>query len=146
MNIDQLKKSNFLKRSDVGPGVQATVTKGEMLNVAKEGAEEEMKFCLSFAELEKPMVMNATNLEIMASIAKNRDTDHWIGTKVVLYDDPNISFGGKLVGGIRLRAPRRSVLTPAPAPRPAAPDAEDTARSIGSVVSKYVEEAGDGPF
>lgn len=25
---------------------------------------------------------------------------------MVLYDDPNVSFGGKLVGGIRVRAAR----------------------------------------
>jgi hypothetical protein len=48
----------------------------------------------------------------------------------VLYHDPNVSFGGKLIGGIRVRAPRkqpvsvtgkRPVAMPTPKVAPAAP-------------------------
>lgn len=112
MNIDELKKSTFLKRSDVanqGRGTPATIAKAEFMNVAKEGAPEELKRVLWFQELDKPMVMNSTNGEIIAKITGSRDDDHWTGHKVVLYDDPNISFQGKLVGGIRVRAPRTPV-------------------------------------
>jgi hypothetical protein len=35
---------------------------------------------------------------------------------VVLYVDPNVSYAGKITGGIRLRAPRGKA-KPAPAPK-----------------------------
>ncbi len=61
---------------------------------------------MHFQEVDKPCVLNSTNGQIIASITKSEDTDNWAGHKIVLYDDPNVSFGGKLVGGIRVRAPR----------------------------------------
>lgn len=112
MHISALKQSKFLTRADVGPGILVTIRQITQDNVAKEGAPEELRWCLHFDEAEKPMVLNSTNGQIIAGITKNEETDHWIGHKVVLYDDPNVSFGGKLVGGIRVRAPRQ----PRPAP------------------------------
>lgn len=113
MNVSQLKQSKFLTRADVGPGALVTISEIFQENVAKEGAPEELKWCIQFEELEKPMVLNSTNGQIIAQITKQEDTDYWKGAKVVLYDDPSVSFGGKLVGGIRVRAPR---IKAAPAP------------------------------
>lgn len=106
MHISALKESKFLKRSDVGSGALVTIRNLTQENVAKEGVEPEMKYCLHFEEVDKPLVLNSTNAQIIASITKQEDTDDWTGHKIVLYDDPNVSFGGKLVGGIRVRAPK----------------------------------------
>lgn len=84
-------------------------------NVAKSGAPEELRWCIHFEECDKPAVLNSTNGQIIASIVKSEETDNWAGHKIVLYDDPTVSFGGKLVGGIRVRAPRNQ---PAAAPAP----------------------------
>jgi len=124
MHISQLKKSNFLTRGDVGKGVLVTIKNITQENVAKEGAPEELRWCLHFAELDKPAVLNSTNGQIIAQITKSEDTDTWPGHKVVLYDDPTVSFGGKLVGGIRVRAPRNqpaAPVAPKPAPAPVTP-------------------------
>jgi hypothetical protein len=100
-----------------------------------------LKWCIAFPELEKPMVLNSTNGQIIAQITKSEDTDHWTGQKIVLYDDPTVSFGGKLTGGIRVRAPRNQPApahgilgkpqhppaAPAPAPAPTVNEAEDNA-------------------
>lgn len=118
MNIAELKESKFLKKEDAGRGILVTIEKVTQENVAKEGAPQEMKWCVWFSECEKPMVLNSTNGQIIASITGSDDTDNWAGHKVVLYHDPNITFGGKLVGGIRVRAPRPQ---PAQAPAPPAP-------------------------
>lgn len=123
MNISSLKKSNFLKRADVGAGVLVTIKSIHEENVAKEGAPEELRWCISFGELDKPMVLNSTNGQIIAGITKSEETDNWIGQKIVLYDDPNVTFGGKLVGGIRVRAPRgqaakAAAAKPVPPPAP----------------------------
>lgn len=106
MHISGLKQSRFLTRADVGRGILVTIAEIYQDNVAKEGAPEEYKWCIRFVEHDKPMVLNATNGQIIASICHSEETDDWPGHKVVLYDDPNISFAGKLVGGIRARAPK----------------------------------------
>jgi hypothetical protein len=138
MHISQLKQSKFLTRGEVAKPVLVTIQEVFQDNVAKEGAPEELKWCIAFPELEKPMVLNSTNGQIIAQITKSEDTDHWAGHKVVLYDDPTVSFGGKLVGGIRVRAPRNQPATAAPhgmlgkpqhpqaAPAPVAVPAEPT--------------------
>ena len=118
MNLNDLKTSKFLKKEDVGTGKLATISKMTQENVAKEGAEPEMKYTLWFRELDKPMVLNSTNGQAIAKIT-GKDTDidtAWIGARVVLYNDPNVSFGGKLIGGIRIRAPKVGAqLPPVPA-------------------------------
>jgi len=116
MHISQLKQSRFLTRAEVGKGALVTIKEVHEENVAKEGAPEEPRWCLSFHELDKPMVLNSTNGQLIAQITKSEDTDHWAGHKIVLYDDPSVSFGGKLVGGIRVRAPRNQPAKPATAP------------------------------
>lgn len=150
MNIDELKKSSFLRRVDVAKPLLVTIAGGEKMNVAKEGAPEELKFCLSFEELEKPMVMNGTNLEVCARITGARDTVNWTGHKVVLYDDPNVSFGGKLTGGIRIRAPRLQAQPPPAAPAPTT--LRDRAEaSMPQHIGKFMpqvaaEEPGEDPY
>jgi hypothetical protein len=139
-HISQLKQSKFLTRADVGKGALVTIREIIQENVAMEGSEPDMKFCLVFDEKEKPMVLNSTNGQIIAAITGSEDTDDWTGKKIVLYDDPTVSFGGKLVGGIRCRAPRppagvpasagthgmlgKPVHRPATAPAPANPASE----------------------
>lgn len=106
MNVAQLKQSRYLTRADVGTGVLVTISDVTQENVAKEGAPEELRWIVHFNELEKGLVLNNTNGMVMAKLFNSDESDDWRGHKVVLYDDPNVSFGGKLVGGIRVRAPR----------------------------------------
>jgi len=124
MNISHIKQSNFLTKADVGKGILVTI-KGDVFqeNVAMEGAAPEMKYCIAFHEAEKPMVLNSINAQLIAQITGSEETERWNGCKVVLYEDPTVSFGRKLVGGIRVRAPKgaaaRAASTPASAPSPA---------------------------
>jgi hypothetical protein len=71
-----------------------------------------MKYALYFEELEKPMVLNSTNGQLIAKIVGSDETDEWAGKQIVLYHDPNISFQGRLVGGIRVRAPKSTGYKP----------------------------------
>jgi len=114
----EMRESKFLKQSDVGRGVLGTVESVSQHNVAKEGADHEMKWCMSFHEMDKPLVLNFTNIQLCEKIFGSDDTDDWVGQRVVLYADPNVSFQGKLVGGIRLRAPKATALPPKPKPEP----------------------------
>lgn len=126
-DVSQMSESKFLKRADVGQGKLLTIVECVQQNVAKENDKPEMKWCLFFQEEEKGMILNKTNAEIIAQFSGERNSDHWGGVKVVAYDDPSISYGGKLVGGIRVRAPRGAAAQKAPIakPPPAQLDAED---------------------
>ena len=105
-DIDQMKESKFLKKEEVGNGALLTIEACAQENVAKEGAEPELKWCLHFKEADKPMVLNQTIAALVAQITGQRNSDNWAGHKIVAYNDPSISFGGKITGGIRIRAPR----------------------------------------
>ncbi len=111
-NVNDLKKSAFLKRTDFPKPAIGTIVSYDEMNVAKEGAEPDFKWTLSFKEFEKPLVLNSTNGQIIAAIVGSGDFDAWIGHRVVLYDDPNVSFAGKLVGGIRIRAMKQTTTQP----------------------------------
>lgn len=108
-DISQMAESRFLKKEDVGPGKLLTIESCDQQNVAKKDEAPEMKWCLHFVETEKPVVLNRINSELVAQITGERNSDDWGGHKVVLYSDPTIAFGGKLVGGIRIRAPKNKV-------------------------------------
>lgn len=116
-DISTFTESKFLKRADVGPGKLLTIQECKQQNVAKSDQAPEMKWCLHFSETDKPMVLNRTNAELVGMITGERNSDNWGGHKVVLYDDPSISYGGKLTGGIRVRAPRNKT-APAPSKPP----------------------------
>jgi hypothetical protein len=121
----EMRESKFLKQGDVGNGTLLTVRSCEPHNVAKEGAEPENKWCLSFEESDKPLVLNSINIQLCERIFASDDTDDWVGKRIVLYTDPTISFQGKVTGGIRVRAPKQQNQAPAKAKQtlpPADPD------------------------
>lgn len=102
MNISELKTSRFLKKEDVGDGVIVTITNVTQENVAQEGAPAEMKWCAHFKEVDKPIVLNATNGLILATITGSEESDGWIGKRFELFNDLSVVFQGK-VGGLRFR-------------------------------------------
>lgn len=106
MKTSEMKDSKFLRKEDVGAGMLFTVEGIERHNVAMQGAEEELRWCMRLTEAEKTLVMNSTNVQLCEKIFGSDDTDDWIGKKIVLFTDPNVSYAGKLVGGIRVRAPK----------------------------------------
>jgi hypothetical protein len=114
MNVSDLQTSRFLKRSDVGPGMLVSIRAISQENVAKEGADSDLKTCLHFNELEKPMVLNSTNAQIIARITGQEEDieKNWLGKFIVVYDDPNVTFGQKLVGGLRVRSPKPGTKLP----------------------------------
>lgn len=109
MHVSELKNSRFLKQQDVGEGLLVTIAGVDQGNVNAEGAEEQLKWLMHFEELEKPLVLNSVNGQLLAKITGSEESEGWIGKKVVLYNDPNVSFAGKLTGGIRIRAPKKVV-------------------------------------
>lgn len=104
--VSDLKQSKYLTKDDCMPAILVTVKGYEQVNVAMENQTPDMKWALTFTEDQKPLVLNQTNGAIIESITGSDDFDHWIGKKIVLYNDPSIMFAGKMTGGIRVRAPK----------------------------------------
>jgi len=105
--LSEMLPSRFLKKDDVQKPALVTIADIEQVNVAPEGKPAENKWTMTFKELDKPLVLNSTNMNVLASLYGD-DSDGWLEKSVVLYHDPNVSFGGKLVGGLRLRAPKNT--------------------------------------
>ena len=102
-NVNQMIESKYLKQSDVDGEVEVTILKVGQLNVAREDQEPEMKWAIRFQEFKKPMVLNSTNIQLLSKACGSEESDEWVGQKVTIYADPNVSFGGKLVGGLRVK-------------------------------------------
>lgn len=103
-SVHDLKNSKYLTQHDVEPAVVVTFQAYKEINVAKEGETPDPKYVFKFKEFEKPLVMNFTNGSIVESVLGSADFDQWMGKQVVLYRDPTVGFGGKITGGIRIRA------------------------------------------
>lgn len=133
----QMKKSKFLKRTDITEeGVLVTIRKVAERNVARANERPDMKWCMWFAELQKPLVLNTTNINACERITGTDDTDGWKGKQIVLYDDPSIEFGGRTVGGIRVRKPRPGDAPPPPAPAGDPDDDDEQDDPEGEAISQ----------
>jgi hypothetical protein len=124
-NIKEMLPSNYLKQSDFPEDYVVTVRSIERKNIAMDGKPAEYKWLAKFAEFEKPMVLNSTNIQLMAKACGSDDTDDWAGKQVIVYVDENVSFGGELVGGLRIRKHKQSA--------PAAPLRAAPARAAAGV-------------
>ena len=121
--ISEMMASKYLRQEDVGDGLKLKIEDVVHANVARDDAPVELKWVLKFEGQDKGLVLNSTNLQLLGQILGD-DTDLWIGKSVVLYTDPSVSYQGKLVGGIRVRAVR-TASKPAPAKSAADDDMSD---------------------
>lgn len=95
-------QSKYLKGSDIPEPVIVTIKGVKQVNVAREDQEPEYKWIVKFAEFDKPMVLNPTNIRI-AEKSLGDNTDDWTGKEIELHFDENVTFGGEMVGGLRFR-------------------------------------------
>lgn len=131
--VKDMIQSKFLRKEDFDEDRVMTI-KGLRLEdmPSDQSREPQQKWVLYFREEPKGMALSVTTIRVLEQ-AYGSDSDHWVGNKVMVYVDPNVSFGGKIVGGLRLRTPRvKTVQRPAapaqrqPPPRQAAPEFEPT--------------------
>ena len=108
MKIGQMMESKYIRKEDVDPPKLLTIVGFEKVNVAREDEQPEIKWVMKFRE-EKPLVMNSTNLQLAARAFGSEDTDDWLNKTIVAFNDPNVSYGGRLTGGVRLRAAKNQI-------------------------------------
>ena len=105
MHISKMKQSRYLKTGDVDPEVLITIKKVLLEKIDDEANEE--KWVLYTQEFEKPLVLNWTNIQLIAKAIGNEDSDSWAGHQVILYHDETVMFRGNVVGGIRVGAVKK---------------------------------------
>lgn len=113
---------SFLKQEDLlGRAVRVVISAVEVEDVKdNDTGKTERKLVCHFMGKEKAMILNKTNCEALESITGTEDYASWVGHPVILYVDPTIKFGGKTVGGLRLRSVNAPATPPPPPPPPAA--------------------------
>lgn len=106
---------SYLKQEDLqGRAVRVVVSTVAVEDLKGDGDKTEHKLIMHFVGKDKSMVLNRTNCEAMEAIVGTDDYAAWVGHTVVLFTDPTVKFGGKTVGGLRIR----SAAAPAPPPPP----------------------------
>jgi hypothetical protein len=116
---------SFLKQEDLaGKAAKVVIEEVGMEEIQGDDGKES-KLVARFVGKTKALVLNRTNCESIEAIAGTDDYGRWAGHAVVLYVDPSVKFGGKTVGGIRIRATLAAA--PPPPPPPAADDELDEA-------------------
>ena len=101
-------ESRYLKKEDVGTEGKVFTIKGlKRENIAADGQPEDTQTLLYFHEADKPMVLKPTNKQLL-KLALTGDPKAPLtageikGKKILVYNDPTVSFGPEIVGGIRL--------------------------------------------
>lgn len=96
--------SKYIGKDDVKS--PATVTIADVGKAMVRGDYgEEQKTVMSFREKDiKPLIVNTCNWIAIEDVY-GEESDDWIGKPIELYVDKNVMFGGKRVGGIRVRIP-----------------------------------------
>ena len=104
MNLDDFRNSTYLTQRDIEnlPAKDRRVTV-DHVEAERVGEEKDLKLVTYFVTMDKGLVTNITNGEILSEIAGSTETADWHGADVEIYVDPNVGFGGKRTGGIRLR-------------------------------------------
>jgi len=105
--VGDLVQSKYLKRSDVMAPKLVAITHVDKVDVSMENKPTEYKYAMSFAELDKPLILNVTNIQTCMEVFGSTDDTNlndWTGREIVIYDDPDVTYAGKKVGGLRLRA------------------------------------------
>lgn len=99
---------SFLKIEDIqGKGDVRVVVESVTVDEIKNDDGKDKKLVAHFVGKEKGLVLNRTNADSLAEISGSDKTEDWSGTPVILFVDPSVMFGGKKVGGIRMRGVRQ---------------------------------------
>jgi hypothetical protein len=102
-DLDQAYGSKFLSAADVSSRkIRTKIVKVRKVDLRGSDGTNRVKFVLHLEGIDKPMVLNSTNMNELVEKLGRKPAD-WIGAPVGLYVDPNVIYAGKRVAGLRLR-------------------------------------------
>ena len=105
MNLDELvpSQSKYLAKEDAGTaGVNLTI-KGFKIETVGRGKDADKCAIIYWEEDVKPMVLNKTNKNRIKHYLGVTTSEEAVGKVVNAYNDPDVEYGGEIIGGLRLR-------------------------------------------
>lgn len=106
MRKNEAFPSNYLGKEDVQTPIVATCGSVAMGMIKGEHGEDNKPVMTWQEQHIKPLILNNANWATLED-AYGSDSDMWRGKPIEVYADPNVMFGTKRVGGVRLRLPTR---------------------------------------
>ena len=100
--------SAYLKKEDFPKPEILTISEVREEEVTAPGKKPQTKIVLYLNEVEKGLVLNLANGEVLSGLTGTEDPEKWVGQRVEAYNDPHVMYAGKRVGGLRLREPAPS--------------------------------------
>ena len=95
--------AKYLKREDIPSPVNTSILWVKEEEVTAPGKGTETRLVLYFDGQKKGLVLNTENADALAEIAGTEDYEKWSDIPIQLYVDPDVKYGGKKIGGIRIR-------------------------------------------
>src|SRR5260370_39751433 len=101
--------ATYLKKEDLPEPVDTTLLWIKEEKVTAPGKGTKSRLVAYFDGLSKGLVINMANADTLAELTGTDDYEKWADIPVQLYVDPDVKYGGKKTGGIRIRksAPAR---------------------------------------
>ncbi len=105
MDLDELvpSESKYLKKEDVGEQGRNLTIRGFDRAELDSDSGKQIKAIVLWEEDAKPLVLNVGNKERLKAICGATTTEAVTGKVINVYNDPMVSFGTKVTGGIRIR-------------------------------------------
>lgn len=98
--------SQYVSKDDVESPVVWTVAGVSKVEMSDDDGGKKSPPVMTFKEDHaKPLILNNTNWMVLEDLYGD-DSDKWVGHPIELYKDPAVMFGGKRVGGVRVRKPQ----------------------------------------
>jgi hypothetical protein len=130
-DLDDLYGSKYLGAADLGDKkIRTRIAKVRKENLQQQGKEPRAKFVIYFTTLDKPMVLNATNKNVLVE-KLGRDPAKWSNAEVGLYTELT-QYAGKPVKGLRIRvlSAAKAAAKPTPIAKPTAKPAPKPAEAM----------------
>lgn len=133
-DLDACYGPKYLSAIEVGDRkLRTKIARVRKQALPQQGGGTKTKFVLSFTTVDKELVLNATNKNILVD-ALGRNPADWIGAEVGLFTEPT-NMGGKPTRGVRLRMlkkPSNTAPAQKPAPKPDTPPWPEQADDPGA--------------
>ena len=97
--------AQYLKKEDLSEPVDTELLWVKEEKVPTPGKGTRTRAVAYFEGLSKGLVLNNSNGETLLEMTGTEDPNEWKDVALQLYVDPDVTYGGKKIGGIRIRKP-----------------------------------------
>jgi hypothetical protein len=127
-DLDLCYGSKFLSATELGDKkIRTRILKVKKEPLRGQDGREKNKFILSFSNVDKSLVANATNIKTLVD-ALGKAPSGWLNADVGIFTEPTMMAGKPTRGGVLGKLPSAAPApTPAPKPPAPAPTAKDAA-------------------